>query len=73
MASDPGAYKWDPLPLRCRLCEPQEIKHPGLIEDNSANDESESSLAEELLSLRHSFRAKELMTRENTFNDGAWR
>src|SRR5687768_16157745 len=43
--SDASGYKGDPLPLRDRLRELQEIKHLRLVEDNRANDEVESPLA----------------------------
>src|SRR6266540_2545819 len=72
VASDPGADKWDPLPLTPRLCEPQQIKHPGLVKEDSANNEIERALAEELLRLRHRVRATELMPRKDPFKDCAW-
>ena len=68
-----AAYKWHPLPLRPRLGESQQIKHLGFVEDDSANDQLESPIAEKLLRLRHGFRARESMTHENPFKDCAWR
>jgi hypothetical protein len=54
------------------LCEPQQVKHPGLVEDDSANDLIERFLAKERLSSRQSFRAKKLVTSEDTFKHCAW-
>jgi hypothetical protein len=69
MGPHAGAHKRNVLPFAPRLCEPEKIEHPGLVERNRANDQIERLLAEELLCLLHAFRASELVARKNAFKD----
>jgi hypothetical protein len=72
IGSYPSRYERDPLPLRPRLREPQEVKHPRLVEDDRAHDEVKSPHTQELHSLRHGLRTEQLMTRKDPFNNCAW-
>ena len=71
IGDNPGAYKGNRSPLRVSLHEPQQIKHPGLVEGNCANDQIESSLLEQLLSLGHRFSATKLVAGEYALHDYA--